>query len=131
LSVTIAQGAQAYCVLKLSTQKTLNPRKQVSLRKMKKRGHEDYIRIFFPFLYKFTAEFYSRDILTRIKNLTLSSSFLDKRKRITEIIFVFHSLFTTVVCTHISKIKTTIIYQNVLATSAYNRHAALYTKGFP
>jgi hypothetical protein len=65
---------------------------------------------FFPFLYKFTAEFYSRDILTRIKNLTFSSSFLEKTKRITAIIFVFHSLFTTFVCTHISKIKTIIIY---------------------
>jgi hypothetical protein len=111
---TIAQGAQACCVLKLWTQKALNPRKQVSLRKMKERGHDHYIHyLFSSSLHKFTAEFYSRDILTRIKHLTLSSSFLEKTKRITEIICVFHSLFTTVVCTHISKIKTIIIYQNV------------------
>jgi hypothetical protein len=83
------------------------------------------------FLCEFTAELYSRDILTRIKHLTLSHSFLEKANRITGIIFVFHSLFTTFVCTHISKIKTIIVYLTILATPRYNRLVTLCTKGFP
>jgi hypothetical protein len=100
-----------------------------SLRTMKKRGHCDNIRMPSSFLCRLARNFYSRDILTRIRDLTLSPFFLEKAKNITELILVSHSLFTTFVCSHISEIRTIIIYLNVLATPGYNHLAALCTKG--
>lgn len=52
-------------------------------------------------------EFNSREAF-RINNLTLSSTFFRYEEEL-KLLFVFHSLFTTCVCTHIRKIKT-IIY---------------------